>query len=79
MSTDAPGYITLVIQRVGDQVLIEFDTGEALVLDRRDAVLLADSLRHVATRGPDRLDDIHELNLTRSKREGRSEDDDRSL
>lgn len=70
MDTDGPGYITLWIERVGDQVVIEFDTGETLVLDHHDALRFAEALRHVATRGPDSLENIHEeLRLTRSTRE----------
>lgn len=70
MDADGPGYITLWIERVGDHVVIEFDTGDSLVLDHRDALLLAEALRHVATRSPDSLENIHgELRLTRSTRE----------
>ncbi|KAA1429387.1 hypothetical protein [Nocardioides antri] len=70
MDTDGPGYITLSIERVGDQVVIEFDTGETLVLGHHDALRFAESLRHVAARGPDSLENIHEeLRLTRSTRD----------
>lgn len=41
-------------------IVVEFDTGEMLVLRREYAVAFAALVRHVATCGPDSLDQLDE-------------------
>lgn len=60
MNGETTEHVTMKVDRVGDQIVIDFESGETLVLAIDDALSFAALVKHVATSGRDRLDDLHQ-------------------